>query len=328
MNGVSVVICCYNSEGIIKETLDYLQKQETKVKWEVVLVNNASTDQTSRVALQKWGLNPVTSLEIVNEPEPGLSFARQAGVTKAKYDVISFIDDDNMVPENWIETVAPYFQDKQIGVLGVNIVGRFDKVPPSWYEKHKLAFATGELYDFSGDVTAHGCVFGAGMSIRKDIFDTLKAKKWEAQLKDRVGLIQSSGGDTELCMAAKLLGYKIYYDRELVIQHYVKGDRLSEERLINMTIGFGFADLFLLPYEVAFREMIGKPKKFDGIRQSIFFNYCAKKFRLLELRLTKDEMSELDYKVAKVRIDAFCETILARKTSFIEAFNNVERLRR
>lgn len=326
MNGVSIVICCYNSEGIIAETLDYLQKQETKVKWEVVLVNNASTDQTSRVALQKWGLKPITNLEIVNEPEPGLAHARKAGIAKAQYDIVSFVDDDNFVPPNWITEVSSVFQNPEIGILGVHAVGQFDNPPPAWYQTHKLAFATGEMYDFSGDVSDLGGVYGAGMSIRKRIYDELAAKKWKPLLTGRLGKVQMGGEDSEICFAARLLGYKIYYKHDLLIQHYIKGDRLSEDRLINMTIGFGFADLFLLPYHVAFRETIGKPMAFDGLRQSVFLNYIGKKIKLLELRLGKKEMSDLDYKVAKVRIDAFCETILARKTSFIEAFDNVERI--
>ncbi|SOE20909.1 Glycosyltransferase involved in cell wall bisynthesis [Spirosomataceae bacterium TFI 002] len=326
MNGVSVVICCFNSEGIVEETLDYLQKQETNVNWEVILVNNASTDQTTRVALKKWGLNPITNLEIINETEPGLTYARKAGIAKAQYDIISFVDDDNFVPANWVSEVANVFRNPEVGILGVTAIGHFDGVPPEWYEKHKHAFATGELYDFSGDVSEIGGVYGAGMSIRKKIYAELSAKKWQPLLTGRIGKVQMGGEDSEICLASKLIGYKIYYAKDLVIQHYIKEDRISEERLVNMTIGFGFADLFLLPYEVAHRSKIGKPQQFDGLRQSVFFNYFSKKVRLLQLYFQKGNMTPLDYKIAKVRIDAFCETILARKTSFIEAFANVDRL--
>jgi glycosyltransferase involved in cell wall biosynthesis len=326
MNGVSVVICCYNSAGIIEETLDYLQRQETNVKWEVVLVNNASTDQTTRVSLKKWGLNPVTNLEIVNEKEPGLAHARKAGIDKAQYDIISFVDDDNFVPTNWVNEVAEVFKNSEVGILGVTAIGSFDNSPPQWYENHKHAFATGELYDFSGDVSQIGGVYGAGMSIRKKIYAELGAKKWQPLLTGRIGKLQMGGEDSEICLAAKLIGYKVFYAKDLVIQHYIKKDRITEERLVNMTIGFGFADLFLLPYEVAHRAKVGKPQQFDEWRQSVFFNYFSKKVRLLQLYLRKGEMTPLDYKVAKVRIDAFCETILARKTSFIEAFANVDRL--
>lgn len=326
MGGVSVVICCFNSAGIIEETLDHLQKQETTEKWEVIIVNNASTDQTARIALKKWGLLPVTNLEIVNEPEPGLAYARKAGIAKAQYDIISFVDDDNFVPSNWVSEIADTFKNQEIGILGVNAVGQFDSAPPEWYDKHKLAFATGQLYENTGDVSEIGGVYGAGMSIRKKIYAELAAKKWKPQLTGRIGNVQMGGEDSEICLAAKLLGYKIHYNKDLVLHHYIKEDRLSEERLINMTIGFGFADLFLLPYEVAYRAKIAKPQKFDEWRQSVFFNYFSKKIRLLQLALNKKNMSALDYKVAKVRIDAFCETLLARKTSFIEAFGNVDRL--
>lgn len=326
INGVSVVICCYNSSEIIELTLDFLQKQETKKKWEVILVDNASTDNTSKVALSKWGLNPVTTLEIVVEPNAGLAYAREAGIAKAQYDVVSFVDDDNLVPSNWIESIHKHFNNEEVGVLGVTAIGRFDEVPPEWYERHKLAFATGDLYDFTGDVTEKGTVYGAGMSIRKKIYKELKAKKWKPQLLDRVGLTQSSGGDTEICMAAKLLGYRVFYDKDLVIQHYIKPNRITLERLYNVTAGFGAADVLLLAYEIAFREKIGKPLPSDSSRQSVFFNYAGKLAASLKLWLNKGSFNPIDYKVLQIRNKAFTETLLANKISFIDTFSNVARL--
>lgn len=328
IDGVSVVICCYNSAEIIELTLDFLQKQETHKKWEVILVNNASSDNTSQKALAKWGLNPVTTLEVIYEDQPGLSFARQTGIAKAKYEVISFVDDDNLVPENWITSIHDHFNNPEVGLLGVSAIGRFDEVPPDWYERHKLAFATGDLYDFTGDITELGCVYGAGMSIRKKIYQELKAKKWKPQLTDRVGNAQSSGGDTEICMAAKLLGYKVYYDKDLVIQHYIKPHRITLERLYQVTEGFGAADVLLLAYEIAFREKIGKPNQSDSSRQSVFFNYTGKLVASLKLWMRKGSFDPIDYRVLQIRNKAFSQTLLANKISFIETFNNVSLLQK
>jgi glycosyltransferase involved in cell wall biosynthesis len=331
MYGVSLVICCYNSAAIIDQTLSYLQRQSyTLVPWEVVLVNNASTDQTSVIARKQWEQNPLVNLTIVNEDEPGLSFARQKGIETAKYDIISFVDDDNFVPENWITEIAETFKNEEIGVLGVQAVGKFDNEPPNWYHDHKLSFATGLLYDKKGDITelGLGAVYGAGMSIRKKIYEELKAKKWRSFLTDRVGDKQTGGGDTEICYAARLLGYKIYYDPELIIEHYLVNNRITLDRLYKMTEGFGTADVFLLPYEVGAREQSGKPNAFDGLRQSVFFNYFSKKFRLLKLYFDhrNGKIGDLDYNVLKIRLTAFCDTLLANKTSFIECFGNVEKI--
>ncbi|MBK6397553.1 MAG: glycosyltransferase [Bacteroidetes bacterium] len=56
MQGISIVICCYNSESRIKETLEALQMQEVgnDIKWEVLLVDNNSTDKTIEVSEMIW----------------------------------------------------------------------------------------------------------------------------------------------------------------------------------------------------------------------------------------------------------------------------------
>ena len=79
--GVSVVICCYNSEARIIPTLQHLAKQEcpTDLAWEVILVNNNSSDDTVAVAKKYWEADPNNvHLIVVNEERPGLSFAERA----------------------------------------------------------------------------------------------------------------------------------------------------------------------------------------------------------------------------------------------------------
>jgi glycosyltransferase involved in cell wall biosynthesis len=54
--GVSIIICCHNSAKLLPQTLAHLkaQKNEANVAWEVIVVDNASTDETSRVSLSLW----------------------------------------------------------------------------------------------------------------------------------------------------------------------------------------------------------------------------------------------------------------------------------
>src|SRR5436190_1838589 len=99
MKGVSVIICCYNSEHRIDKTLNHLQAQiiSSSLQWEIILVDNASNDSTVKKADELWNKNAVTEMNIISEPKPGLKNARLAGINKSKYEYISFIDDDNWV---------------------------------------------------------------------------------------------------------------------------------------------------------------------------------------------------------------------------------------
>ena len=98
MTGISIIICCYNSAKRLPETLAHLANQQVDggVRWELILVNNNSTDETEVVAQNLWGaLGSPAPLKIFEEPLPGLSYARNNGMKKAIYEVFLFCDDDN-----------------------------------------------------------------------------------------------------------------------------------------------------------------------------------------------------------------------------------------
>src|SRR5215468_3703384 len=102
MDGVSVIICCYNSSTRLPDTLSHLGRQNVRpsIPWEVVIVNNASTDNTTVVAHQCWPSDAPTVLRVVYEPRLGLSHARSRGLSEARYEIVSFVDDDNWVCSN------------------------------------------------------------------------------------------------------------------------------------------------------------------------------------------------------------------------------------
>jgi glycosyltransferase involved in cell wall biosynthesis len=85
-DGVSVVICCYNSADKISQALTCLQEQEydQSILWEVILVDNASDDNTAIVARQIWKHLEIP-LRILNESQKGLSNARKKGINESNY---------------------------------------------------------------------------------------------------------------------------------------------------------------------------------------------------------------------------------------------------
>ncbi len=119
INGISIVICCFNSEQRLPKVLEHLDRQILidSIQWEVVVVDNASRDRTSDVAKELWKREDV-SLKVVFEPNPGLSSARMKGIDESSYDIISYIDDDNWVESGWIQKVYDGMnKDPKIGIL-------------------------------------------------------------------------------------------------------------------------------------------------------------------------------------------------------------------
>jgi glycosyltransferase involved in cell wall biosynthesis len=100
--GISIILCTHNGETRLRATLSHLRSQHSAgISWEVLLVDNASTDSTSKVALSSWGEAPVP-LRITREAKLGLQCARERGLKEAKYDFIGFVDDDNWIASDWV----------------------------------------------------------------------------------------------------------------------------------------------------------------------------------------------------------------------------------
>lgn len=117
---ISVVICTYNRAESFRTTLESLARMEvpTEVSWELIVVDNNSTDNT-RVVVEEFAKTTSFPVRYVFEPKQGLSHARNAGITSAGGDVVAFIDDDICASTDWLNNIWQEFEsDNELGVLG------------------------------------------------------------------------------------------------------------------------------------------------------------------------------------------------------------------
>lgn len=333
MFGISIVVVSYNSAAIIEPTIQAILAQEntSKIPWEVILVNNKSTDDTVSIVRSLIANKAEIDFKIVDETKPGTAFARFKGVNEAKYDIICFVDDDNRIANNWVNKVAELMQNPEIGILGCGGKGDFEQTPPAWFEAEQLAYAVGALYSKSGltDTTTDANLPTAGMCIRKEIFENLAKQNWKAQLTGRIGSSMAPGEDTELCQAARLLGYKTFYTSDLHFTHYMPKNRITWERFLAMTYGFGVTDVFLLPYRLIYeKRKFGANLKYT-IRKQWYINYLGKKITLViaYINLKLGRLSQADFEKIKARNTGFCDTIWKQKENFAKAFEEVNTLK-
>lgn len=246
--GISIVICCYNSELRIPKVLTCLQNQKFKyqIDWEVLVVDNASTDRTGAVARECWTL-PDVKLRVVNEPNPGISHARRRGFEDAHFEIISFVDDDNWVEDEWVRKVYDtMYSDSEIAILGGNGTAAFDEDPPAWFSSFERSYAVGPQGSSSGERTTS--LYGAGLNIRKSTWDNLQENGFKFQLTGRKGNLISSGEDSELCLAVILSGQKLFYRSDLTFYHFMPSGRLTWEYLVKLTGSFSRAETILEVY--------------------------------------------------------------------------------
>ncbi len=236
MGGISVILCCYNSSKRLPKTLKYLanQKVSKNLNWELVLVNNNSSDNTSIVAQKLWeNYDTDVPLNIVDESKAGLSFARDKGIKTAKFDILLFCDDDNWLDSNYIDNVFDKFKKHpNLGAVGGWCDAVFEGEKPEWFDLFSGNFAVGRPMEKSGFLEKpNSYLYGAGMALSRQAYKHLVKKGFKNILTDRKGKQLSSGGDVELIYALRLIGYDVYFDDELHFYHYMPDQRMSWEYL-------------------------------------------------------------------------------------------------
>ncbi|MEI8249283.1 MAG: glycosyltransferase family A protein [Candidatus Taylorbacteria bacterium] len=99
---VSLCIPAYNEEKIIAECLKYV-KESGGDFFEILVINNASTDRTAEIAAS------IPGVRVVYEEKKGLVMARQRAYLEAKGDVLAFVDADTRMPRGWYEKIVAEF---------------------------------------------------------------------------------------------------------------------------------------------------------------------------------------------------------------------------
>lgn len=143
---LSVAICTYNGAMRLPAVLDQLRKQvgTEKIQWEVLVVDNNSSDRTAEVTsnyIKHWRKD--CELRYVFEERQGVSYARSRAVEEAKSrELLAFLDDDNFPAENWVAEAYSFGQEHpQAGAYGGIIHARLDEPPPNYFERVKIFFA-------------------------------------------------------------------------------------------------------------------------------------------------------------------------------------------
>ncbi|MEP7236273.1 MAG: glycosyltransferase [Ferruginibacter sp.] len=240
-NSISIVICCYNSSSLLPGVLQAIAQQKNieAGDFEILVVNNNSTDNTKAVALQYFSLPALKTVycKVVDEPEPGLSAAREKGFKESAYDYVLFCDDDNLMNPDFIANAMQLIKEKPgVDIFGSWCEGEFETPPPDWSKDMITSLAVGRPAEKTGFLQKP--VNGACMIVKKSSYVALKNKSFQFLLSDRKGNILTSGGDTELCYAMLLSGGIIYFSEKLFFNHFIPTGRLQKKY---------FKKLYLIP---------------------------------------------------------------------------------
>ena len=253
MNGISIIICTYNGKLKLEETLLAILKLKATFSWELLVVDNASTDGTAAFT-SSFLRDSTIDFRILHEADPGLIKARLCGLRASKYDVLLYCDDDNTLDINYMQIGYDLMKSNPIiGALGGCGTPVFENKKPEWFDKYGHSFAVGSQAANDGPISEYPAeLYGAGAFFRKEVLLQFLDKGFKSGLSGRTGNNLVSGEDVEWCYLMQLAGHQIWYDHRLVFTHSMPQGRMNWEYYLRLKQGIASGTGQLLPYSCLF----------------------------------------------------------------------------
>lgn len=225
--------------------------------WELLIIDNASCPPLNPDHLEVAHCQ----LRVVYEANLGLSQSRRRGVMEANGRYVVFVDDDNILADNYLElSLSIMDEHPTVGVLGGRSHAESSIPIPPWFHSYASDYAVGVQAIESGDITERRYLWGAGSVLRTAELRKIFESGVESCLSDRRGNELLSGGDSEICRWFIMLGYKLWYDDRLFFIHYMHPSRLTVDYFRRLIAGHAMASRMLSAYDA----VLDCPDKFSS----------------------------------------------------------------
>lgn len=307
--GFSIVICTHNGAHRILPTLEAIANLNSPLPWEVIIVNNASEDETelivSNFLTSKSGL---VHGKLVSQNIPGLMYARIKGVQEAIYSYILFCDDDNWLNKDYLELASTRFsKNHKIGALGGMGIPVFEGEKPDWFDQYAHSFAVGSQDWHLGKApNTLGYLYGAGLIFKKEILEDIFASGIQLALTGRKKDKLVSGDDVELCYLVQLKGFELAYEEKMRFSHWMPKERISWSNYLSLKEGITKSTAKLFPYQFLSKKSSANLLTYvlgltgQLIKSGLIFS----KHSLLGM--PKNKESEVSMLILKVKFETFC----------------------
>lgn len=302
---ISAIICTYNRDKFLEKSLDSLFEQTlSSEEFEIIVVDNNSTDNTKKVFEQKQKANPAYKMRYIQEKAQGLSYARNTGWQTAQAPYVYYLDDDGKASPQLLEEFLKLFEMKdKIAACGGKIIVEYDPEKPEWLPHFFERF----YGDYSRGDEIVECEYVPGGNSAWCVKFLNESVGFATEL-GRVG--QDGAGCEESFLNARAIkmDYTLLYSPNALMYHYAGPDRLNMKWLLQRMRGQGKSSAKLTLMNAEDKKNIAK--------------YCLKndlKFLLktivpigfTEESLTKEFVSRIANSVEKFqRVKSFSRYIL------------------
>lgn len=224
---ITVVIGTYNRAEMLRQTLESLTQLHTegRFSYEIVVINNASSDHTDRV-IEEMNPGSAEACRGFHESQPGVAYARNRGVKEAIGNWVAFHDDDQIADPRWLLELYDLAHRRDARFVGGNVKlllpeGTSRELAPECRgllgERHWM-----KVEKPYGRTEMPGT---NNMMVHRDVLK-------EVELGG-VGVfdvsITDGGEDTDLCRRISNAGYQGWYTPDSIVHHIIPAERLSDD---------------------------------------------------------------------------------------------------
>lgn len=253
---LSIIICAHNPRrNYLEKVLGALKAQTLPLEnWELLLIDNAS----NKLLASEFDLSWHPYARHIREEELGLTPARLRGIAEATAETLVFVDDDNVLDQNYLEValqiskVYPF-----LGAWGGQILAEFEVPPPDWAKPFLGYLALREVQKDQWSNLLHQLEttpHGAGLCVRKAIADQYVVNVKNHPIRSKLGRrggnssndeIPLSCEDTDLAYTACDLGLGTGLFTALKLTHLIPANRLTKEYFSRLVKGTTYSKIVL-----------------------------------------------------------------------------------
>lgn len=242
---ISVIISAHNGAQRLRATLpSHLNQTLPRQLYEVILVDNASTDDTREFVTQLNGQNN-SPIRYVYEERLGLHNARHAGARAAKGEILFFTDDDASMDQNVLNHYVEAFEHHPaMSAAGGVAKPMWEKSPESWITnlvRDGSFFPALALIDpyQNFQLSPDGYFFGVNMGIKRDVLFRLGGFN-----PDSFGDRLLGDGDSGLLRKLWLNGSHVGFIPAAKVSHHIPEKRMTIDYLKHWSHNWGAADAY------------------------------------------------------------------------------------
>ena len=228
---ISVVLGTYNRAASLRTTLDTFLELAVPpgLAWELLVVDNNSTDLTREVVARFAGAASF-SVRYIFEKKQGRSAALNAGIAKARGEVIAFTDDDVLMERHWLANLKRTFEKLDCAAFAGRVVPVWTHPKPDWLEMEgQFAVTNFDLGDELKEINVPP--LGANSAFRKEVFGKYGLFRLDLGVTGSKHTITCE--DTEFGERLVRAGEKIVYCPAAIVYHPVDPNRTTKRYFLS-----------------------------------------------------------------------------------------------